>query len=83
MVAGVDHKGDDQGCQSFYDDEDIDLGEEGATLCDEDPDCVGFNTWVWGGKAWTCPKTNLEPLVATPLEKSFCLYTKEIEASAK
>ncbi len=77
----MDHKGDDLGCQSFYDDEDVDLGEEGATLCDEDPDCVGFNTWVWGGKAWTCPKTKLEPVVAMPPEKAFCLYTKDAEVS--
>lgn len=81
MAANVEHTGDDlsTGCKSFRNRKrEVVISEEGAALCDADPDCVGFNTWVQGRKAWACPKSKLEPVVAMPPEKAYCIYTKQV-----
>lgn len=58
-LAGVDREGDDliKRCNSFPTNKDI--AAEGAALCDKDPACVGFTTWVQGRKAWYCSSASI------------------------
>lgn len=68
LTMGVDHSGDDIGCQA------TDTANTAASLCSTNPACKAFNTFDVNGKPWACTKSTASPVNANV---GICFYSKQ------